>query len=212
MLLLQTRSYLFMKKITILSIALLIFAVTPELSHVGLSLSAIAQPKTPQPPKKDDPKNLGYVSPEFAEKISQQEIDQINANVETLLLTKSCIRCDLRGVKLVNLTLKNLIITGADLSDANLSGGTFEIADFVNTNLARTDLSGSVLIGARISNTNFRKANLTNTNLDGADLRFADLRDANLSNTNLRNANMDGASLDRASMGGTTMPDGRKNQ
>ena len=31
---------------------------------MGLSLSAIAQPKTPQPPKKDDPKNLGYVSPE----------------------------------------------------------------------------------------------------------------------------------------------------
>jgi hypothetical protein len=78
MLLLQTKSYLSMRKITILSIALLIFAVTPELSHVGLSLSAIAQPKTTQPPKKDDPKNLGYVSPEFAEKLAQQEIDQIN--------------------------------------------------------------------------------------------------------------------------------------
>ena len=207
----QGKSYLFMRKITRLSIALLMFAVTPELSHVGQHLSAIAQPKTPQP-QKTDPKNLGYISPEFAEKVSQQEIEQINANVETLLLTKSCIRCDLRGIKLVNLTLKNPIVTGADLSDANLSGGTFELADFVNTNLARTDLSGSVLIGARISNTNLRKANLTNTNLDGADLRFADLRDANLSNTNLRNANMDGASLDRASMGGTIMPDGRKNQ
>lgn len=200
-----------MKKLTILSIALLIFAATLELPKVGLRLSAIGQTATPQP-KADDPKNLGYVSPEFAEKFSQQQIDQINANVETLLLTQSCARCDLRAVKLVNIRLKNAIVTGADFSDANLSGSTFEISDFVNTNMARTDLSGAQLIGARISNTNLRKANLTGTNLDGADLRFCDLRDANLSNANLRNANIDGASIDRASMAGTTMPDGRKNQ
>jgi uncharacterized protein YjbI with pentapeptide repeats len=211
MVFLQAKSYLFMKKITILSIALLIFAATPDLPKVGLQLSAIGQAKTPQP-KKDDPKNLGYVSPEIAEKLSQQEIDKINANVELLLQTQSCIRCDLRGVKLVNIRLKNPILTGADLSDANLSRSTFELADFVNTNLARTDLSGAILKEARISNTNLRKANLKNTNLDGADLRFSDLRDANLSGANLRNANMDGASWDRASMAGTTMPDGSKNQ
>lgn len=205
-----------MKKITILSIALLIFAATLEYPKVGLQLSAIGQTQTPQPKtppaKKDDPKNLGYVSPEFAEKVSQQEIDQINANVEMLLQTQSCPRCDLRAVKLVNIRLKNPVLTGADLSDANLSQSTFELADFVNTNLARTDLSGAILIEARISNTNLRKANLNKTNLEGADLRFSDLRDANLSGANLRNANMEGASWDRASMAGTTMPDGRKNQ
>jgi len=207
---LQGKSYLFMRKITILSIALLMFAVTPELSHVGQHLSAIAQPKTPQP-QKTDPKNLGYISPEFAEKLSQQQIDKINANVGMLLQTQSCPRCDLRGIKLVNIRLKNPILTGADLSDANLSRSTFELADFVNTNLARTDLSGAVLREARISNTDLRKANLKNTNLDGADLRFSDLRDANLSGANLRNANIDGASFDRANMAGATMPDGRKN-
>ena len=80
-----------------------------------------SQPQTPQPiqppqqiqtppiqtpqPKPADPKNLGYVSPEFAENFSQQQIDQINANVEMLLLTQSCSRCDLRAVKLVNINL-----------------------------------------------------------------------------------------------------------
>ena len=196
-----------MKKLTIMSIALVIIAATLELLDVGLQRGAIGQtqtpepqtpqPQTPQPqipqipihqpiptpqsiptpqqiptpepiptpqqiltpqqiqtspiqtpqPKPEDPKNLGYVSPEFAENFSQQQLDQINANVETLLLTQSCSRCDLRAVKLVNINLKNPILTGADLSDANL-----------------------------------------------------------------RNANIDGASIDRASMAGTTMPDGRKNQ
>ena len=160
-----------------MSIALLICAATLELPKVGLQLSAIGQIETPQPiptpqpiqtpqPKADDPKKLGYVSPEFAEKLSQQQIDLINANVETLLLTQSCSRCDLRAVKLVNLNLKNPILTGADLSDANLSGSRFEISDFVNTNLARTNLSGAELVGARISNANLRKANLTKTNLE----------------------------------------------
>src|SRR6476469_9212641 len=210
MVFLQTKSYRFMKKLTIMSIALLIFAATLDLPKVGLQLSAIGQIQTPQP-NPNDPKKLGYVSPEFAENFSQQQIDQINANVETLLLTQSCSRCDLRAVKLVNINLKNPILTGADLSDANLSGSRFEISDFVNTNLARINLSGAELVGARISNANLRKANLTKTNLDGADLRFSDLRDANLSDANLRNANIDGASIDRASMAGTTMPDGRKN-
>ena len=132
-----------MKKLTIMSIALVIIAATLELLYVGLQLSAIAQtptPQTPTPqiptpqiptpqpiptppqiqtpqqiqtppiqtpePKPDDPKNLGYVSPEFAENFSQQQIDQINANVETLLLTQSCHRCDLRAVRLVNINLK----------------------------------------------------------------------------------------------------------
>ncbi|MCU0545773.1 MAG: pentapeptide repeat-containing protein [Oscillatoriaceae cyanobacterium Prado104] len=203
-----------MKKLTILSVALLIFgatAATLEYPQLGLQQRAIGQQNNPQPTQ-DDPKKLGYVSPEFAEKLSQDQIDQINANVETLLITQSCLRCDLRAVNLINIRLKNAILTGADLSDANLSRSTFEIADFVNTNLARTNLSEAVLVGARISNTNLRKANLTGTNLDGADLRFSDLRDADLTNANLRNANIDGASLDRASMGGTIMPDGRKNQ
>ncbi|TAF59738.1 MAG: pentapeptide repeat-containing protein, partial [Oscillatoriales cyanobacterium] len=159
-----------MKKITILSIALLISAATLEYPKVGLQLRAIGQtptpqtptpqppiiqPQIPQPPttqpptpqtptpqtptpqpKAEDPKKLGYVSPEFAERFSQQQIDQINANVETLLLTQSCVRCDLRAIKLVNIRLKNAIVTGADLSDASLSGSTFEISDFVNTNMA----------------------------------------------------------------------------
>jgi Pentapeptide repeats (8 copies) len=64
-------------------------------------------------------------------------------------------------------------LSGADLSDANLSNATLILADLHNANLA-----GAYLNGADLSLANLRNANLAGAHLDGTDLSGADLSGA----------------------------------
>ena len=84
-------------------------------------------------------------------------------------------------------------LTGADLTEVNLSNATIMFVDFRGATLVNADLSGSSLHGS-----NFSGAQLKNANLSGADLSGADLSGARLIKANLSNANLNGANLNKA--------------
>jgi uncharacterized protein YjbI with pentapeptide repeats len=110
--------------------------------------------------------------------------------------------------------LRNVIIPGANLRDANLRG-----ADLVSANLFDADMRGADLAYAYPIGANLNSAILTGANLYGAYLSMngfdergtlieADLTGANLSNayldgTDLTGANLTGANLTGASLTGS---------
>ena len=104
------------------------------------------------------------------------------SDLNQLLSTKKCQKCDLSNAGLVqaNLVGANLFqanLTGANLSQANLKG-----ADLRGANLAGTSLYGANLMGA----------NLEGANLKGIDLRNAYVEDANLEGVDLNIAHLEG--------------------
>jgi uncharacterized protein YjbI with pentapeptide repeats len=114
---------------------------------------------------------IGFGTPAMAENINQ---------LQQLLSTKSCVRCDLQGAGLVMANLPQVQLAGANLETANLS----------RANLSGADLRGSSLIGASLYG-----ANLSGANLRGADLRGADLRNAYFGRADLTGARLDQANL-----------------
>ena len=90
--------------------------------------------------------------------------------------------------------------TGADLSEANLSGANLSganlsEADLYGANLYRADLSRANLSGANLYRADLSRANLYEAALSEADLSVANLYEANLSGANLSVANLSGADL-----------------
>ena len=74
--------------------------------------------------------------------------------------------------------LRNAILTGAILIDADLSGATLIDADLTGAILIGADLRGAILSGAILRNAILRNAILRNADLSGADLSYADLSGA----------------------------------
>jgi hypothetical protein len=111
--------------------------------------------------------------------------------------------------------LRNAILYGIDLSDANLRDANLSRANLRNANLIGSDLSGADLSGANLHsadlssaylhsvnlrradlhNANLRRAGLHSANLIGSDLSDAHLSDANFSDANLRDADLKNAFL-----------------
>jgi hypothetical protein len=99
--------------------------------------------------------------------------------------------------------IKQAILSGADLSRANLYGANLYGADLSRANLYGANLYGANLSGANLSGANLygadlSGANLSRANLSGANLYGADLSGANLSRANLYGANLSGANLSGA--------------
>jgi uncharacterized protein YjbI with pentapeptide repeats len=133
------------------------------------------------------------------------DIGDRTSQLQRLIDTKTCIRCELSGVDLggIDLSGANLEGThleGANLSGVNLSGAYLVGASLVNANLDRADLSnarlsfaalqavnlaGAELTNLQAQNTLFQGANFSNANLQGADLTQANLANANLADANL---------------------------
>jgi len=121
---------------------------------------------------------------------------------------------DLSGIYLVGVdlnplrqlgSLRQLNLSGADLSganlrDFNLSSTDLEGACLVNANLRRADLSF-----AELNNADLCGADLSNANLHGASLENADLRDATLSCADLNSADLTGADLSGADLAGAIL-------
>jgi len=82
------------------------------------------------------------------------------------------------------------VLTGIDLSHADLQGCTF----------AKADLRDAKLIGAHLRNANLAGANLSGADLSGCDLRGANLDGAQLARAKLTYANLTGASLKDANL------------
>ena len=94
-----------------------------------------------------------------------------------------------------NADLSGANLSDADLSDANLSGANLSDAD-----LSDADLSGANLSDADLSGADLSDANLSDADLSGADLSDANLSDADLSGANLSGANLSGANLSDAAI------------
>lgn len=91
-------------------------------------------------------------------------------DLNRLLETKTCTRCDLAGAELTGAQLRR-----ADLRLSNLSG-----ADLSRANLRESVLSKANLSGADLRQANLSSTDLSEVNFYGADLREADLTDAEL--------------------------------
>ncbi|MGA3127931.1 MAG: pentapeptide repeat-containing protein [Candidatus Korobacteraceae bacterium] len=99
----------------------------------------------------------------------------VPADVDQLIQTGLCSRCDLSGANLSG-------ISGvSDLTEANLSGA----------NLYTADLSGVDLCGANLTGANLKEASLKGTDLSGTDLSGADLTGADLTGTTFGGAKLD---------------------
>ncbi|HLO47009.1 MAG TPA: pentapeptide repeat-containing protein [Kamptonema sp.] len=106
-------------------------------------------------------------------------------DVEKLLDSGRCPRCDLRDADLRKANLQ-----GAELQSANLRGANLRGAYLRNANLSNADLRGADLRDADLSRSNLRNANLREANLRNADLERAEVRGVNFDNTDLRGANL----------------------
>jgi hypothetical protein len=97
-------------------------------------------------------------------------------------------------------TLKQAILSDANLYSADLSDANLYSADLSGANLSGANLSGANLSGANLYSANLSGANLYSANLYSADLSRANLSGANLSGANLSGANLSGANLSGANL------------
>lgn len=103
---------------------------------------------------------------------------------------------------------RHAYLTGADLSEANLSrailaqahlrGAKLHRADLTSAHLSEADLSWAKLVGAHLSGAKLRRADLAWADLSGANLVGAHLSGANLVGAYLNGANLNGANLKEA--------------
>ena len=87
---------------------------------------------------------------------------------------------ELSGADLSRLNFRGAILTDADLSEANLS----------HANFSGADLSGAYLESATLQYTDFHKASLALVNLIGTNLSHANLTQTNITNANLSSATL----------------------
>lgn len=155
----------------------------------------------------------------------------VSEQVQQLLETNACVRCDLRGANLAKADLDNANLEGANLQGANLNKAELNRAYLVGANLSEAnlieaDLDKAKLLYASLSQANLTKAklleaNLTNANLQnailtearlsaptlmpGVNLAGADLSSARLAGVDLAGADLTGANLENADLSDTTL-------
>lgn len=96
--------------------------------------------------------------------------------------------------------LREVDLSGADLSFARFLGVDFEGADLSMADLSHASLIGANLwsanlSGATLHQANLARSNLWDTNLSNAELLYADLQSSELHRTNCTRANLTGAKL-----------------
>ncbi|MFN5594462.1 MAG: pentapeptide repeat-containing protein, partial [Aphanizomenon sp.] len=101
-----------------------------------------------------------------------------------------------RNAELCNQDMREIILSGSNLSYANLKNVNLEKAIIKTANLFKINLQDGDLIAADLSGSNLSSAYLENANLSGAILRGTSLKGAKLQNTNLSGADLTDACLD----------------
>jgi uncharacterized protein YjbI with pentapeptide repeats len=123
----------------------------------------------------------------------------------------------LRGADLQQAYLSGANLAHIDLRDTYLAGAHFEGTDLEGAHLQRANLSGTFLEGADLSDANLANVDLSNaeelwkrgTDMRerGAGLGHADLSGANLTGADLSGANLKGANLKGANLKGANVTD-----
>jgi uncharacterized protein YjbI with pentapeptide repeats len=117
------------------------------------------------------------------------------SDVEMLRRTRSCFKCDFRGV-----TLKGENHFKANLRETDMTGANLE-----RTYLSQAFLEEAVLRGANLRGANLRFAKLQRADLSGANLTGAQLIVAWMQGTVLRRAVLDGVDLSGADLAGADL-------
>jgi len=107
---------------------------------------------------------------------------------------------DFRGVKLTDIFLRDVCLTGIDLSFADLRGASLMGVNLGGANLRRANFTGAFLIYAHLRNADLTQAKLMDAWLTRANLQHACLIDADLTRTDLTKANLHGATGYSASL------------
>lgn len=143
--------------------------------------------------------------------VSSLSPEDLSANIDRLLSTNTCVRCNLQNADLAGVDLKRANLEGANLQNANLEGVNFKEAylvgaNFDGANLSRAKLDESFLLFASMSQANLEKASL-----DASQLQYARLINANLSQAeftapaSLGNANLENANLSQVRLSGVDL-------
>ncbi|MEM8727713.1 MAG: pentapeptide repeat-containing protein [Chlamydiota bacterium] len=96
-----------------------------------------------------------------------------------------CFRSDVKPVKGERRHLRNVNLSGADLSHLDLRNVNLSYSSVKNADLTAVDLEGSILVSA-----NFQAAHLRGANLKGTDCRGADFLNARLEQSDFRGADL----------------------
>lgn len=130
-------------------------------------------------------------TPSLGETPAETVIDDMRAtNVQRLILTNQCNRCDLVGTDLSKLHLIGADLRGAILTGANLSWSNLEGADFTGAHLAGANFTGAFLTNASLAN-----ATLDNANFSQAQIYYANVTGASMENLNLADATVVGTPI-----------------
>jgi uncharacterized protein YjbI with pentapeptide repeats len=112
--------------------------------------------------------------------------DRPSQQLQQLLTTKTCVRCDLRNANLVSADLRKANLEGASLEGANL-----ERANLKNAYLVGANFNNARMYNVKLSDAFLYHASMEKTNLEKADLNRANLQEVNLSNSILRKSESD---------------------
>jgi uncharacterized protein YjbI with pentapeptide repeats len=141
---------------------------------------------------------------------SSEENSNKKAEIDRLLDTKECVRCNLSGADLTGADLRKANLEGANLQNAILTDVKLNEAYLLGANLENAFLNKASLVAAELPYSSLTKANLQEADLSGANLQKVDLTDANLigasaSFTNLQQADLRNAKLQQASLSGANL-------
>ncbi|VAW76606.1 Pentapeptide repeat family protein [hydrothermal vent metagenome] len=140
---------------------------------------------------------LGAHEQDAPAQMSDEESNRVRDEVKARLAAgQSLAESKLTGANLSDMNLSGADFTGAYLAGANLNGANMEGVNLTNAILAHASLKGTRLTGAVLVGANLGSSQLTHALVDGnVDARNTILSRADLSGTCFRGARLDGASL-----------------
>lgn len=140
-----------------------------------------------------------FIQPDMEEAFNrgggEGQVDFDPNQLNQLIRTNSCPRCDLRNVDLHSKDLRRANLSNADLRNADLRSVNLRYSDLRNADLTNAYLTDGYFDVAFMAGVTLRRASLDQTNFEGADLR-----NANFEGANLRNANFNGTYLVNAKL------------
>jgi hypothetical protein len=97
-----------------------------------------------------------------------------------------------QGSKLAGANLREIRLTGADLSGSDLRGADLSVARLRKVDLSDADLTGAMFVGADITAVQLSAATMAGCSLEGACLNLTSFSDTIITGANVRDAYVDG--------------------
>lgn len=149
-----------------------IFACLALIAHFGFQFFLEANKK------RDLIRHYHEEIEDFRDQKSEEATYRILGNIKRLYrlgeTTFNLNRCNLSGVHLKDLTLKNSDLNCIDLSNSHISDCTFEYVNFTGASFAKATIVRSSFVGCKIDRANYFDAILLNVDFKDSDLSHFD--------------------------------------